>query len=117
VDVRLQRVAKFGVECEDTEYEKHYVLPNLIDSIFYLGRSEVWRNYIHDSITNITIKYHESLSWTIEVKKIAKEDCMLWDTAAPQESSWKKCRAANTMSKIRIGLGGIMKPNVVVASD
>ena len=89
----------------------------LITNILFLSRTQVWRDYTQDALVNITVDYHGSMSWTIEVNKDAKEDWMPWDAGTTRESCSKQTWAATRMWKMRVGLGHMIMPNVVVASD
>jgi len=82
-----------------------------------LERTAAWRTYFRDAIVDITVDHAEHLSWTIKVKKDAKEDWMPWNAATSRESSSRQQRAAASMWKMRIGMGHIIMPNVIVASD
>jgi hypothetical protein len=84
-----------------------------------LRRVQVWREYTRDAIRDITVKHdkRDGLSWCIEVKKAAKLDCMPSDAAVPRESLAKRCWCAAMIWRIKVRLGGITMPNVLVASD
>lgn len=119
--INLRHIPEAFIERSSTEKlfkdGEHFAFTRCIQAIIALKCMEVWRNYTRDAIVNITVELHGTLSLTIEVNKDAKEDWMPWDAATSRESSSKQHRAAATMWKMRIGLGDLIVPNVVVASD
>ena len=95
----------------------HFDFSCLITNILFLSRTQAWRDYTQDAIVNITVDYHGAVSWIIEVKKDAEEDWMPWDAGTTRESCSKQTWAATRIWKMRVGLGHMIMPNVVVAYD
>jgi hypothetical protein len=103
----------------DVEDAQHLALKMFVDALLVLRRTRVWREYTRDAVRDVTVKHHErdGLSWCVEVKKGAKRDWMPWDVAVPRGSMEKGRWGAAMMWRMKVGLGGIMMPNVLVASE
>ncbi|KAI4675080.1 uncharacterized protein J4E88_007984 [Alternaria novae-zelandiae] len=108
----------FDIVHDDRDEDPHYRFFCFLTAVLAaLERTAAWRTYFRDAIVDITVDHAEHFSWTIKVKKDAKEDWMPWNAATSRESSSRQHRAAASMWRMRIGMGHIIMPNVVVASD